>query len=414
MIDRILSKALGMALSPMMVLNWVAGVVAGVWLIALGAWGPLTVGLIAVFVAALGLGVVMLPGGLLAGPAVIALQKRRLMAGTALCWLSWLYYGVVITAWLWGVAYHFLSTSDARSLLPLAIWSYAVGAAPLSMMARGDDSKATGLTLATSEVGFLLFLVSFILFHSILGGLIAFCLVVFLNGAIGVAGAVTEARIVGSGRRPAIAYLSTALVMAALIGGGISYWKNLPFGQGGVPTNTLPAPSLDAQESRLEAIATARMMLQPLGPADIDSLLGAWSHCERRTGRPVRQSRFNIFDLGGAYESELERCMLASLGHHRAIYSPALGKLRDLMESMGAEGRTELDADFRSIAGEASGKEWIDGSGHAQAPLDREDILGSLRILDQVDANLDLIARRPGSGVVRQWKWKASPAPLGP
>lgn len=74
MIDRILSKALGMALSPMMVLNWVAGVVAGVWLIALGAWGPLTVGLIAVFVAALGLGVVMLPGA--SWPALLSSPYR--------------------------------------------------------------------------------------------------------------------------------------------------------------------------------------------------------------------------------------------------------------------------------------------------------------------------------------------------
>jgi len=116
----------GMALLliPIMLLNIFGGIIAGIWLIILGQWWALGYGLVLLLVSTFGLAFVLMPGMFLfAMPGAYLLSRRSPLAYPFLV-LAPLYTLGVMTLWCVWVYYMYMQRADARSFIPLLVWSY--------------------------------------------------------------------------------------------------------------------------------------------------------------------------------------------------------------------------------------------------------------------------------------------------
>ncbi len=150
-------KALGAfitALSiPLMILNMLGGIVAGIWLAILGQWGTIGAGILIFFVSTKILGLVIMPSMLLAAPAAVYGEKGNTVGMVCFGALSSLYILAVITAWCCGILFFFVRDATASSLIPRLLWSYGLATGPWAYMAghdaRGGGSEGFASMLAT-------------------------------------------------------------------------------------------------------------------------------------------------------------------------------------------------------------------------------------------------------------------------
>ena len=123
---------------PLMILNMLGGIVAGIWLAILGEWSTIGAGILVFFVSTGILGFVIMPSILLAIPAALCAQKGKTFGLVCFGALSSLYILAVITLWCCGILFFFLRDATASSLIPRLLWSYGLATGPWAYMASKD------------------------------------------------------------------------------------------------------------------------------------------------------------------------------------------------------------------------------------------------------------------------------------
>jgi hypothetical protein len=150
-------KAIGAVITalsiPLMILNMLGGVVAGIWLAILGQWGIIGAGILIIFVSTNILGLIIMPSLLLTAPAVLCGEKGNTIGMVCFGALSNLYILAVITAWCCGILFFFVRDVSASTLIPRLLWSYGLATGPWAYMAekdaRGGELEGFASTLAT-------------------------------------------------------------------------------------------------------------------------------------------------------------------------------------------------------------------------------------------------------------------------
>lgn len=140
---------------PLMILNMLGGIVAGIWLAILGDWGTIGAGILVFFVSTGILGFVIMPSILLAVPAALCAQKRNTFGLVCFGTLSSLYILTVITLWCCGILFFFLRDATASSLIPRLLWSYGLATGPWAYMAGKDAQGGEGEGFASMLATFL-------------------------------------------------------------------------------------------------------------------------------------------------------------------------------------------------------------------------------------------------------------------
>jgi hypothetical protein len=135
-------------------LNFVGGLVAIVWLALLGEWSTLGVGLLTIFVSTLLIGIALLPGMIFALPLVaLAERGRPLLAAIAgLPALLWTY--AVMGIWCLMAFAYFVPPWDPQ--LPYLLLAYEVATVPWSYMALRESQSGNSYSAMTaffSQVG---------------------------------------------------------------------------------------------------------------------------------------------------------------------------------------------------------------------------------------------------------------------
>jgi hypothetical protein len=114
----------------------VFGVLAGaIWLVILGEWSVLGVGLLSIFFSASIIGWALMPGFLLSMAASPFMGRRLWMLGFPFLLAAALYDDAVVGAWCLGVVVFFITKAGAGASLPALLWAYGVAISPLSYMA---------------------------------------------------------------------------------------------------------------------------------------------------------------------------------------------------------------------------------------------------------------------------------------
>jgi len=171
---------------PLMILNMLCGVVAGIWLSVLGEWSAIGYGIAALVVSSPALAIVFAPGMLLADIAVYFGEKNIKAGFYFFTFWGSLYGTAVITAWCVAVLYFFTTNADSSSMIPILIWSYGVAIGPLVWMAQKEQLYGDGFAsiVATffSQIGYIVMIIMALFFRA------SFVDVIISFGAVMVAG----------------------------------------------------------------------------------------------------------------------------------------------------------------------------------------------------------------------------------
>jgi hypothetical protein len=125
---------------PLMLLNFLGGIVGGIWLIVLGEWGALGIALAALVFGVIVCSFALMPGMLATAPAILMYGKggaaRIVSYPLMLVGLLWTF--AVMSAWaLWWFAY-FLKRADPSSVVPMLLIAFSVATGPWAYMAQKE------------------------------------------------------------------------------------------------------------------------------------------------------------------------------------------------------------------------------------------------------------------------------------
>jgi hypothetical protein len=135
---------------PLMVLNIFGEVVSGIWLLIIGDWRVVLLGIGIVIVSSFGLSILMLPSLLFAGLAALGKRVSQIIAVV----LSMLYTGAIIVIWCSVVLFLFGRQVSPKNLVPVMIWSYGVAVGPWAYMASHEDNPHSMLSTFFAELGY--------------------------------------------------------------------------------------------------------------------------------------------------------------------------------------------------------------------------------------------------------------------
>jgi len=133
-----IARLLTIVATPLSIFNMLGGIVSVIWLAILGEWWLIGYGILAIMFSGMLLGFAMLPGMLLAAPAVAMMEKNIKIGGYFFGLLSTIYTLGVLSAWCILVLLYYIDTATSDSIIPVLIWSYSVALAPIMWLAQKD------------------------------------------------------------------------------------------------------------------------------------------------------------------------------------------------------------------------------------------------------------------------------------
>lgn len=133
---------------PFMLLNAFGGIVAGIWLVILGEWSAIFLGIAILFVGAFAVSLLLAPGMGLAGVGVIALERGNKFAGWFFLLLAspWTY--IVIIVWEIAIFNMFGKRVTTDNVIPMWLWSYGAATGVWSYLASKEQQSGGGAAAA--------------------------------------------------------------------------------------------------------------------------------------------------------------------------------------------------------------------------------------------------------------------------
>ncbi len=144
----------GLVAIPMMLLNSLAGLVGGAWLLWMGEWKLVATSFLLAVSAPLWASLLILPGLLFAAPGAAALERGNTVVGVFCAALSGLWSYGVVTAWCLAVfAYVPEFAGKGQSLQPYFLLSYALATSPWAYLAQKDRQGGAGEASSFATAG---------------------------------------------------------------------------------------------------------------------------------------------------------------------------------------------------------------------------------------------------------------------
>jgi len=141
---------------PIMLLNVFGGIVSGIWLVVLGKWNPIFIGILGLFGSSFLLAFAMMPVLLLVLPAAKFAERKNYVAMYIFAFAGSAYTFSVITIWCTAVMWFFLQRATEGALVPLLLWSYGVAIGPLSYMAsKESDNEGSVFTVFFAALAYI-------------------------------------------------------------------------------------------------------------------------------------------------------------------------------------------------------------------------------------------------------------------
>jgi uncharacterized membrane protein len=169
---------------PLAILNPISGIVSIIWLIILGDWSALIVGVGILVCSSFAIGILMLPG---APIIILALAKvnGRGIAFYGLSFLGNLYSAAVMSAWCLAVfiLYGMLAQKGHHNILPYLLGSYVLALEPWQgMAAREQEENGAGFMVFFAQVAYVVIMLMALLATSLTIGdiIFTFCAIMFI------------------------------------------------------------------------------------------------------------------------------------------------------------------------------------------------------------------------------------------
>jgi tetratricopeptide (TPR) repeat protein len=137
---------------PLLILNLLGAIVSGIWLVVIGEWRPVGLGILFFFGSSFLLSFALMPGMLLAAPAAWFAARGKTLGLVLFGTLSSIYTLALVTLWCCSVLFLFVKDATAGSIIPRLIWSYGIATGPWAYMAsqeQGPDGEGFASTMST-------------------------------------------------------------------------------------------------------------------------------------------------------------------------------------------------------------------------------------------------------------------------
>lgn len=124
---------------PIMILNVLGGIGSGIWLVILGEWVVIVKGIGLMVFSSFLISPLLMLGILFSGPAIVAMERGKIILSVFFGFLGSLYTYALMTIWCILVMWLFVKSATEGSIIPLLIWSYGVALAPWMWFAQKDQ-----------------------------------------------------------------------------------------------------------------------------------------------------------------------------------------------------------------------------------------------------------------------------------
>ena len=171
---------------PIIIVNMLGTIVAGIWLAILGEWGLLAQGGIALIVSPWLLAILLLPNMGLSAISAKLFKKNGIhkIVGLVVAFLGSIYVSVIIIVWCLTSLNHFLTQATHSSFIPLLIWSYDVATGPWAYFAakEGPESFASSNSAFFTQLGYIAVVIAIYFFQiNLYDALIIMCITMALE-----------------------------------------------------------------------------------------------------------------------------------------------------------------------------------------------------------------------------------------
>ena len=161
-----INKIIEVLLIPILVLNTVGGIIAGIWLAFLGEWRLILIGIVLLFTSHFYLSILMLPG-LLFVPICVRLYEKKNPLGYLFGFLSQFHTNLLIVgtcAFAFFICVRFYGGESKFGLIPYLLWSWGMALGPWQFFQSKEiDNEFSAITLFSATIFYFLFLISIFL-----------------------------------------------------------------------------------------------------------------------------------------------------------------------------------------------------------------------------------------------------------
>lgn len=147
---------LAMLALPLALLNLLGGIIGGIWLMVLGEWSAIFLGVAVLAFGAFAAALLLAPGMVVAGLGAASFERGNAVIGWCLMILAapWTY--LVVLAWQTAIFDWYVDHSTSDNAIPLWLWSFGAATGVWSFMAskETEDSMAP-VTAFCAQISFL-------------------------------------------------------------------------------------------------------------------------------------------------------------------------------------------------------------------------------------------------------------------
>ena len=158
-----INKIIQLLILPILILNMLGGIIAGIWLAFLGEWKLIGIGILLFFTSHFSLSLLMLPAILLAGTAMYFYEKNSPLKHL-FGFLPQFYTNLLIVgtcAFAFCVCSGFYQGESKVGLIPYLLWSWGMALGPWQFFqSKEPDNEFSAITLFSATSFYFLFLIS--------------------------------------------------------------------------------------------------------------------------------------------------------------------------------------------------------------------------------------------------------------
>lgn len=144
-----LTRTVNALLVPILLLDFLGGIIGFIWLATMGEWGIIIGGIIYMVIGAFVVSLLLIPSLILIAPITYFAKKENVVGIAFFGLLSVSYVAVIIyftCAWIFQA--YTGSIPAGNSVIPYLLWSYSIATAPWAYMASKEDKDSTGTFMA--------------------------------------------------------------------------------------------------------------------------------------------------------------------------------------------------------------------------------------------------------------------------
>jgi len=158
-----INKILGVLIIPILFLNLLGGIIAGIWLAFLGEWRLIFIGIILLFTSHFYLSILMLPSMIFI-PIVAKLGEKKNPLLYLFGFLSQFYTNLLIIgtcAFAFFICTRFYDGESKFGVIPYLLWSWGMALGPWQFFqSKEPDNEFSAITLLSATIFYFLFLIS--------------------------------------------------------------------------------------------------------------------------------------------------------------------------------------------------------------------------------------------------------------